>query len=59
MIVKATSSDRLTWVAYPKSGQLGTDLNRDILAALLIDRGVQPVSPGCPRQRVVRTPIPI
>jgi hypothetical protein len=43
MIVKATSSDRLTWVAYPKSGQLGTDLNRDVLAALLIDRGVQPV----------------
>jgi hypothetical protein len=43
MIVKATSSDRLTWVAYPKAGKLGTDLNRDSLAALLIERGVQPV----------------
>ena len=43
MIVKATASDRLTWVAYPKAGKLGTDLNRDSLAALLIERGVQPV----------------
>jgi hypothetical protein len=43
MIVKATSSDRLTWVAYPKAGKLGTDLNRDSLAALLVERGVQPV----------------
>jgi hypothetical protein len=43
MITKAASSDRLTWVAYPKSGQLGTDLNRDTLAASLIEHGVQPV----------------
>jgi hypothetical protein len=43
LIVKAVSSDRMTWVLYPKSGQLGTDLNRDSLAALLIERGVQPV----------------
>jgi hypothetical protein len=42
-IVSAASNDRLTWVAYPKSGQLGTDLNRDSLAALLIASGVQPV----------------
>lgn len=42
-IVGAAANDRLTWVAYPKSGQLGTDLNRDSLAALLIDSGVQPV----------------
>jgi hypothetical protein len=26
-IVEAASADRLTWVSYPKSGQLGTDLN--------------------------------
>jgi hypothetical protein len=42
-IVEAASTDRLTWVAYPKSGQLGTDLNRDSLAALLTGLGVQPV----------------
>jgi hypothetical protein len=43
MIVKAAALDHLTWVAYPKSGQLGTDLNRDILATFLTERGVQPV----------------
>ena len=42
-VVTAASADRLTWVAYPKSGQLGTDLNRDVLAALLTDEGVRPV----------------
>jgi hypothetical protein len=42
-IATAASSDRLTWVAYPKSGQLGTDLNRDSLAELLTTSGVQPV----------------
>ncbi|MFE9691541.1 hypothetical protein [Micromonospora sp. NPDC005806] len=35
--------DALAWVAYPKGGQLGTDLNRDRLAAHLSQRGVQPV----------------
>jgi hypothetical protein len=39
----ATREDRLTWVAYPKAGQLGTDLNRDSLAALLSESGIQPV----------------
>jgi hypothetical protein len=42
-IAVAASRDRLTWVAYPKSGQLGTDLNRDSLARLLQESGVQPV----------------
>jgi hypothetical protein len=42
-IVESASKDRLTWVAYPKSDQLGTDLNRDSLAALLTQDGVQPV----------------
>jgi hypothetical protein len=42
-IVAAATSDRLTWVSYPKSGQLGTDLNRDSLAALLSTSGIQPV----------------
>jgi hypothetical protein len=30
-------------VAYPKSGQLGTDLNRNSLASLLAESDVQPV----------------
>jgi hypothetical protein len=42
-IVAAVNEGRLTWVSYPKSGQLGTDLNRDSLAALLTESGVQPV----------------
>ena len=42
-VVAAASADRLTWVAYPKAGQLGTDLNRDSLAALLTAGGVRPV----------------
>ena len=42
-VVAAAAADRLTWVAYPKAGQLGTDLNRDVLAALLTDEGVRPV----------------
>lgn len=35
--------DVLSWIAYPKGGQLGTDLNRDILWKLLEDKGVRPV----------------
>jgi hypothetical protein len=41
--VAAARADRLAWIAYPKSRQLGTDLNRDILARLLAEHGVQPV----------------
>jgi hypothetical protein len=41
--IDAARGDRLAWIAYPKAGQLGTDLNRDILAKLLAGRGVQPV----------------
>jgi hypothetical protein len=42
-VAAAALDDRLAWVAYPKAGQLGTDLNRDSLAALLADRGVRAV----------------
>jgi hypothetical protein len=42
-IVKAASSDRLTWVCYPKAGKLGTDLNRDSLVGSLEAHSVQPV----------------
>ena len=41
--IEAARLDKLAWIAYPKAGKLGTDLNRDILAALLAGRGVQPV----------------
>jgi len=43
-IASSALEDRLTWVAYPKGGQLGTDLNRDSLAALLLGKGVRPVT---------------
>src|SRR4051812_4538742 len=39
----AAREDRLAWIAYPKAGQLGTDLNRDRLAIAARDHGVQPV----------------
>jgi hypothetical protein len=41
--VTAARDDRLAWIAYPKSRQLGTDLNRDLLAALVTARGARPV----------------
>ena len=43
VVVDAAAADRLTWVAYPKAGQLGTDLNRDSLAAALGTEGIRPV----------------
>jgi hypothetical protein len=39
----AARGGRLAWIAYPKAGQLGTDLDRDILAGLAAARQVQPV----------------
>ncbi|MGO9975903.1 MAG: hypothetical protein ACLP01_24475 [Solirubrobacteraceae bacterium] len=41
--ITAAREDRLAWIAYPKAGKLGTDLNRDILARLARERGIQPV----------------
>jgi hypothetical protein len=41
--VAAARADRLAWIAYPKGGQLGTDINRDSLAAAVSALGVQPV----------------
>lgn len=42
-VVEAARDDRLAWVAYPKARQLGTDLNRDLLAERLLAKGLQPV----------------
>jgi hypothetical protein len=41
--LEAAREDRLAWIAYPKNRQLGTDLNRDTLAAMATERGAQPV----------------
>ena len=41
--VEPAKRDALTWVAYPKAGQLGTDLNRDVLAKLVQTHAVRPV----------------
>ncbi|MET8427885.1 hypothetical protein [Nocardia sp. NPDC004860] len=42
-VLDAARRDALAWLAYPKGGQLGTDLNRDILTAALSKRGLQPM----------------
>jgi hypothetical protein len=41
--VSAARRDALAWIAYPKAGQIGTDLNRDSLAAAAREHGVRPV----------------
>ena len=41
--VEAAAADQLSWVAYPKAGMLGADLDRDSLAAFMTARGVRPV----------------
>ena len=41
--VEAARRDALAWLAYPKAGQLDTDLNRDILWEMLGERGIRPV----------------
>jgi hypothetical protein len=41
--VAAARADRLGWIAYPKAGQLGMDLNRDSLARAVVELGIQPV----------------
>ena len=41
--VAAPRADRLARIGYPQGDQLGTDLNRDRLAAALAGHGVQPV----------------
>jgi hypothetical protein len=39
-VFDAAKADRLAWIAYPKAGQLGTDLNRDILWKTLEPLGI-------------------
>lgn len=42
-VLPGAERDQLTWLAYPKAGQLGTDLNRDTLTAAMRAKGVRPV----------------
>ena len=56
--VAAARADRLAWISYPKGGRLGTDLNRDRLAAALAAHGVQPVRPGVHRRHLVCAALP-
>ncbi len=41
--VEAAKEDRLSWIAYPKGGQLRTDLTRDRLQGLLLPLGIEGV----------------
>jgi hypothetical protein len=43
VVIAAAKADYLAWIAYPKARQLGTDLNRDKLAALMAAYDLQPV----------------
>ncbi|MFL5830490.1 MAG: hypothetical protein ACJ76X_11285 [Solirubrobacteraceae bacterium] len=40
---QAARRDALAWLAYPKAGQLGTDLNRESVAAALAGDAIRPV----------------
>jgi hypothetical protein len=42
-VLDAARMDRIAWLAYPKGGQRGTDLNRDILWKHMLGKGVQGV----------------
>ena len=37
-MIDAARQDRIAWAAYPKAGQLGTDLNRDVLWKHLLEK---------------------
>ena len=41
--IEAARRDAIAYVAYPKAGQLGTDLDRDSLWAMLEGQGIRPV----------------
>ena len=43
VLQESARAERLTWIAYPKAGQLETDLNRDILWKHLEKLGIQGV----------------
>ena len=42
-VLQAAKADRVAWIAYPKAGQLETDINRDILWRHLKAKGIRGV----------------
>jgi hypothetical protein len=43
MLEESAGAGRLTWIAYPKAGKLGTDLNRDSLRESVLPHGLDTV----------------
>jgi hypothetical protein len=41
--IQAAKEDKLSWIAYPKSKKMGTDLNRDKLVELMRPFGIDSV----------------
>jgi len=41
--IVAAKEDRVSWIAYPKAGGLGTDLNRDKLREAMKPHGIESV----------------
>ncbi len=56
--IGAARADRLSWIAYPKAGQLETDLNRDRLASLVVPARPATRQAGRDRRRLVGTAVP-
>ena len=42
-LVAAARRDAIAYIAYPKGGQLGTDLTRDNIWVMLQEQGIRPV----------------
>jgi hypothetical protein len=42
-LVAAARRDAIAYLAYPKGGQLGTDLDRDNIWVMLQEQGIRPV----------------
>jgi hypothetical protein len=42
-VASAAARGALTWIAYPKAGQLGTDLNRDRVRTSVAEHGLDTV----------------
>ncbi|MFA5944857.1 MAG: hypothetical protein WC876_10370 [Candidatus Thermoplasmatota archaeon] len=42
-LVTAARRDAIAYLAYPKAGQLGTDLDRDNIWVMLQEQGIKPV----------------
>ncbi|MCU0482980.1 MAG: hypothetical protein MUC54_01700 [Chloroflexi bacterium] len=43
VVVDAALAGQAAWLAYPKGGQLGTDLNRDRIWRALLEHGIRPI----------------